>query len=98
MNRVHIQTRGPIRENMTEITVSDDYATDRFTIDYADYVKAENEGDISVMDLIAENAGTGLDILQAAAMNGSPVYLDGADVKADTVQAAFGEKSSKPVA
>jgi len=97
MNVVEVTIRGPIMENLAEIIVSDEFQNDVFCVDYADVERAKDQGQVNaavahreLLDLIYDNGGSDtVDILQTAAMNGSPVNIDGETVSSDILRSVF---------
>lgn len=84
MNHVQITLEGPVMENLCRVTIEDEYASSTFHADHADVLEARSEGASSVMALVIENSdGAGIDILNAAVTNESPVALDGEDFGLD---------------
>ena len=76
MNRVTVETAGPVMENLCRIEVADDYDSDTFYLDNADVETAREYGKADLLALIAENSGTARNILEAALVNESPVSLE----------------------
>lgn len=89
MNRVDISIEGPIMEGLARVVISDNESTDTFCVDHADVEDRRREGPSSLLDLVVDNAASGIDILLAARDNGSPVVLDGADLDPEILRTAL---------
>lgn len=97
MNIVEVTIRGPVNKNLAEIIVSDDFQNDVFCVDYTTVEKARAAGKTDtaithreLLDLIYNNGGSdAIDILQAAAMNGSPVNIDGETISFEVLRSIF---------
>lgn len=90
MNRVNIETAGPVMENLCRVEVSDDYDSETIHLDNADVEAAVEEG--TFLEYLSTHLGNGATILRDAATNGSPVYLNDEIVDQASLDAAFGRK------
>lgn len=96
MNRVTVETAGPVMENLCRIEVADDYDSDTFYLDNADVETAREYGKADLLALIAENSGTARNILEAALVNESPVSLDDEEVDQAVLKDALTEPAREP--
>lgn len=92
MNRVNIETTGPVMENLCRVEVSDDYDSETLHLDNADVEAAVEEG--TFLEYLAEHLGSGATILRAALTNGSPVSLNDEIVEDAALKAAFGDTAT----
>lgn len=89
MNRVTVETAGPIMEDLCRVEISDDFDNDTFHLDNSEVEDARQGGMDGLLALVAENSGRAYDILLAAIQNDSPVQVDGQDVAPEALEAAL---------
>lgn len=92
MTPVEITLNGPVMENLCSVEIKGGEAGCDFHLDNEEVEEAREAGQSDLVSLIVDNMDSdGLDILNAAVADGSPVRLEGAEVPHDVLRQALGD-------